>query len=75
MTSFKQYYEEFQIVESFIQLSEMSNYSSDQTGVPYDIWIGRTGGQHGPRIKVSNIKGRMASDDAFVMSISKPRKF
>lgn len=49
-------------------MMEMANLSAKDTGLPYTIYIGKVGGQHGPRIKVSNIKGSM-SDDCFVVSI------
>jgi len=58
-----------QLVEA--ELTEMANLAPDETGLKYVIWIGEVGGQHGPRIKVSNIKGKFAANDNFVMSISK----
>jgi hypothetical protein len=53
------------------ELTEMANLNPDNTGLKYVIWIGEIGGQHGPRIKVSNIKGKFAANDNFVMSIEK----
>jgi hypothetical protein len=50
---------------------EMANWYPNDTGLNYVIWFGEVGGQHGPRIKVSNIKGTFAKHDNFVMSISK----
>lgn len=57
------------LVES--NLSEMANLTTDDTGLNYVIWIGEIGGQHGPRVKVSNVKGKFASNDNFVISIDK----
>ena len=50
---------------------EMANLYPDDTGLKYAIWFGEVGGQHGPRIKVSNIKGTFAKHDNFVMTIAK----
>ena len=54
-----------------LPMMEMSNLAPGTTGLPTVIWIGKIGGQHGPRIKVSNIKGKFAENDNFVVSISK----
>lgn len=69
MHTFKEYLFEKQIIEGF--LDEMANLNPDDTGIEYVIWVGEVGGQHGPRIKVSNTKGKMNSSDCFVMSVSK----
>jgi len=73
VNSFKLYLlelnEEMILIESF--LDEMANLNPNDTGFPYVIWIGTIGGQHGPRIKISNTKGRMNSTDCFVVDISK----
>jgi hypothetical protein len=61
---------ELYIIESANNMMEMANLTPDETGIPYVIWVGEVDGQHGPRIKVSNIKGKM-SDDCFVISVSK----
>jgi hypothetical protein len=53
------------------QLDEMANLNPEDTGLAYVIWIGEIGGQHGPHIKVSNIKGKFAKGDCFVLSIAK----
>jgi hypothetical protein len=58
------------IIESANNMTEMANLFTQDTGVPYAMWFGEVGGQHGPRIKVSNIKGKM-SPDCFVVSVSK----
>jgi|ERR1017187_4774054 hypothetical protein len=50
---------------------EMANLPPADTGLNYMIWMGEVGGQHGPRIKVSNVKGKFATNDNFVMSIAK----
>jgi hypothetical protein len=49
---------------------EMANLYPQRTGVDYVMWFGEVGGQHGPRIKVSNLKGRFAIDDNFTLSVS-----
>jgi hypothetical protein len=53
-------------------INEMAGLPSRDTGLPVFLWIGKVGGQHGPRIKVSNKKGAFAEDDCFVVSIGKP---
>lgn len=76
MKTFLQYLDEQQellvesnIIEAF--LDEMSNLTSSDTGLDYVIWVGEVGGQHGPRVKVSNTRGRMNKDSCFVMSVAK----
>ena len=49
---------------------EMANLSPTNTGLAVVIWIGEVGGQHGPRIKVSNVPGKFAKNDNFVVSVS-----
>lgn len=61
--------EELKIVYGF--LDEMANLHPKRTGLPVVIWFGEVGGQHGPRIKVSNNKGKMTTNDSFVVSVSK----
>ena len=55
-------------------LEEMANLFKDDTGIDYPLWIGKIGGHHGPRIKVSNIKGKMRMNDNFVISVSSDPK-
>lgn len=73
MKTFKEYSSELTeekiLIESF--LDEMANLVPEDTGLPYVIWLGEVGGQHGPRIKVSNTRGKMNSNSCFVMSVSK----
>lgn len=52
-------------------LLEMPRLSPEDTGLPDEIWIGKVGGNHGPRIKVSNIKSVFSPSDNFVVSINK----
>jgi len=61
--------QERMIIESF--LDEMANLPSADTGLGYFIWIGEVGGQHGPRVKVSNSHGKMNVNNCFVMSVAK----
>lgn len=53
------------------ELTEMANLQPGDTGLTYVIWMGEVGGQHGPRIKVSNVKGKFAKDNNFVLSVAK----
>lgn len=73
MTEFIEYRkaisEEKLIIESFID--EMANLPSADTGLGYVIWIGEVGGQHGPRVKVSNTRGKMNVNNCFVMSVAR----
>ena len=66
----KEFLIEQEIINEANLMMEMVNLTPDETGIPYVIWLGRIGGQHGPRIKVSNKRGRMI-DDCFVMTVSK----
>lgn len=52
-------------------MQEMANLAPGTTGLPVVIWMGEIGGQHGPRIKASNIKGKFAANDNFVVSVDK----
>jgi len=61
--------EELKIVCGF--LDEVARFSRPETGLDYVVWMGEVGGQHGPRIKVSNNKGKMTANDSFVVSVSK----
>lgn len=60
---------EQQILEAM--MTEMANLFPTKTGLPTAVWFGEVGGQHGPRIKVSNIKGKFAQNDNFVISVDK----
>lgn len=53
---------------------EMANLYPTKTGVGYVMHFGEIGGQHGPRVKVSNKTGRFAVDDNFSISVSKTPK-
>ena len=68
MTTYSALHEHI-ILESF--LDEMANLNPDDTGLPYVVWLGEVGGQHGPRIKVSNTKGKMNKNSCFVMTVSR----
>ena len=50
-------------------LEEMANLFKSETGLDYPLWVGKVGGQHGPRVKVSNIRGKMSMNDNFVVSV------
>lgn len=76
MKTFKEYIteiatlrEENLLIESF--LDEMANLVPDDTGLQYVVWLGEVGGQHGPRVKVSNTRGKMNASSCFVMSVDK----
>ena len=49
----------------------MANLAPKDTGLSVVVWMGEIGGLHGPRIKVSNIKGKFSSSDNFVVSVDK----
>jgi hypothetical protein len=53
---------------------EMANLFPANTGLPVAVWFGEVGGHHGPRIKVSNLKGKFSSSSNFVVSVSKEPK-
>jgi len=56
------------------QLNEMARVREIYSGIPYHIYVSTklpVKGLHGPRIKVSNIKGTYSSTDNFVVTISK----
>jgi len=55
-------------------MNEMANLYPTKTGLPCVIWFGEVGGQHGPRLKVSNVSGRFAADNNFVVSVAKDPK-
>lgn len=55
-------------------MNEMANLYPTQTGLPVVIWFGEVGGQHGPRIKVSNVRGKFAAHDCFVIAVAKTPK-
>ena len=50
---------------------EMANIAPSRTGLQTVIWFGEVGGQYGPRIKVSNVKGKFAAHDNFVVAVDK----
>lgn len=52
-------------------MAEMANLYPHNTGVKYVMWFGEVGGQHGPRIKVSNKRGKFALDDNFVLTVNR----
>lgn len=52
-------------------MNEMANLYPSKTGLPCVVWFGEVGGQHGPRIKVSNVPGKFAADNNFVVSVAK----
>ena len=60
---------EQEILES--PMNEMANLYPNDTGLPTVIWFGEVGGQHGPRIKVSNEPGRFDQRNCFVLTVSK----
>lgn len=69
MSKFKELLLEKQILVA--PMFEMANLYPTKTGLAYVIWFGEVGGQHGPRIKVSNTKGRFDVNSNFVISVSK----
>lgn len=55
-------------------MNEMANLYPTKTGLPCVVWFGEVGGQHGPRLKVSNVPGKFAHDNNFVVSVMKEPK-
>lgn len=55
-------------------MNEMANLYPTKTGLPCVVWFGEVGGQHGPRLKVSNVPGKFAVDNNFVMAVTKEPK-
>lgn len=54
-----------QIINSALDISEMSNYPQKVTGLPMLIWISTKNtvhGRHGPRIKIQDGRSNRASD-------------
>lgn len=52
-------------------MNELANFYPTKTGLPYVVWFGEIGGQYGPRLKVSNIPGKFAHDNNFVVAVAK----
>ena len=72
MTKLKQLYEAIYdiVAPDQMNLFEMTNLSPKHTGLDHHIWISSKGNaKHGPRVKVSNVPGKFASDDSFSMSV------
>lgn len=52
-------------------LNETANLKTSETGLEYVIYISSNEGvNHGPRVKVSNIKGKFAKDDNFTIKLN-----
>lgn len=58
-----------EILEENLML-EMANLPPRSTGIEYVMYFGEVGGQHGPRIKVSNTKGKFNRSSNFTLSVS-----
>ncbi len=61
--------EELEILNA--PMCEMANLYPKSTGVGVVMWFGEVGGQHGPRVKVSNVPGKFRANDCFVVSVDK----
>lgn len=57
-----------------VLMLEMANLYPARTGVGYVMYFGEVGGQHGPRVKVSNSLGRFDIGSNFTLSVSKKPK-
>ena len=57
-----------------VMLYEMANLQPIRTGLPTVIWFGEVGGQHGPRIKVSNTPGKYNTSSNFTITVDKEPK-
>jgi len=54
------------------ELFEMANVTEETTGIKdVVIWIGPNPKSHGKRVKVSNIPGKISSNDCFTLTIPK----
>ena len=54
------------------ELFEMANVTEETTGIKdVVIWIGPNPASHGKRVKVSNIPGKISSNDCFTLTIPK----
>jgi hypothetical protein len=54
------------------ELFEMANVTEETTGIKdVVIWIGPNPSSHGKRVKVSNIPGKISSNDYFTLTIPK----
>lgn len=60
---------EFEILNA--PMNEMANLYPQETGVSAVMWFGEVGGQHGPRLKVSNTPGKFDVQNNFVVAVSK----
>ncbi|HEY7297146.1 MAG TPA: hypothetical protein VH684_04340 [Xanthobacteraceae bacterium] len=72
--------------EKSFDVTPMTTLSADSTGLPGGIFVWVSPGEgiaHGPRMKVSNIRGKFSNTDNFSISISnsptvvegRPKKF
>lgn len=52
-------------------MNEMANLYPKETGLPCVVWFGEVGGQHGPRLKVSNVPGKFSTESNFVVSVTR----
>jgi hypothetical protein len=52
-------------------MNEMANLYPKETGLQVVCWFGEVGGQHGPRLKVSNTPGKFNKNSNFVISVAK----
>jgi hypothetical protein len=54
------------------ELFEMANVTEETTGIKdVVIWIGPNPKSHGKRVKISNIPGKISSNDCFTLTIPK----
>ena len=54
-----------------VMLYEMANFYPKKTGLSTVIFFGEVGGQHGPRIKVSNVRKTFSKFDNFTITVDK----
>lgn len=72
MSKLKQLYEAIYdiVADDQMSLYEMTNLAPEQTGLEHHIFVsGKGGAKHGPRIKVSNKKGKFDWNDSYSMSV------
>ena len=63
--------------EDFPGFGEMTNLYPERTGLPVLLWVyspGRAGKEKIPAVRVQNVKGNRAANDAFTLSLEREPK-
>ena len=59
------------LFEEFNPMLEMANLNYNRTGLDYPVWVSYTSASHGPRVKVSNLRGKTIPNDNFSVQYGK----